>query len=96
MAKGIIEAKEFYPQFGSKAKNRAEAMIKRLWPVMQKFGARDIGKAEGLIYGDALLREAGEHKAADKLEHLIHWMLDHKPEKAALIITDGMAGKGGK
>ena len=83
MSKGIIQAKEHYPSTAAE-KAHAEALKKKHDKAQRGMREFDQGRVHAAVYMVAMLRELGEKKAADKVEHFLNWLAGHDVSKAAL------------
>lgn len=78
------------------AEEHGERLWRKHWPVLSRFESeQDKGRAHAAIHMVAMLTDAGEQKAADKVEHFLNWMCEpaKKPTKEQQSIAGGMAGK---
>lgn len=93
MKKGIIDAVEMYPT-STAAKAHGEKLWQKHWPVIARFeDAQDVGRVHAITHCVAMLKDAGEHTAADKVEQFLNWMCEPaKPRKEVKSIADNMAG----
>lgn len=100
MSKAVLAtlADEQYPT-SKAATEHGEKLWRKHWPVFSRFESdHDKGRARNAIHCVAMLTDAGEHKAAALVEHLLNWMCEPaKPaEKEQRTIAEGMAGKEAK
>ncbi|ECE7034318.1 hypothetical protein D6416_23495 [Salmonella enterica subsp. enterica] len=76
------------------AREHGERLWLKHYHVMKRFGEKDKGRAHATIHMVAMLKDAGEHKAAEKVEHFLNWMCeDTKPTKEQRSIAQGMGGE---
>lgn len=86
-------ANEQYPT-SKAATEHGERLWRKHWPVIRTFeDRRDKGRAHAAIHIVAMLKDAGEHKAAGLVEHLLDWMCEprEKRSKEKQSIADGMS-----
>ncbi|MRS14928.1 hypothetical protein GJV06_08555 [Enterobacteriaceae bacterium RIT691] len=79
----VIQTVEHYPSTDAE-KAHAEALKKKHDKAQRGMGEFDQGRIHAAIYTVAMLRELGEKKAADKVEHFLNWLAGHDVEKAVL------------
>lgn len=78
-----IHTVEHYPSTETEQRH-AESLKNKHWGAQAKMQKFDQGRVHAAIYMVAMLRELGEKKAADKVEHFLNWLSGHDVEKAAL------------
>lgn len=83
MSKGSIKANEVYP-ITENERAHSEALKKKHDKAQRGMREFDQGRIHAAVYMVAMLRELGEKKAADKVEHFLNWLAGHDTEKAAL------------
>lgn len=87
-------ADEVYPT-SKAAHEHGERLWQKHWPVVSTFEREhDQGRANNACHVVAMLTDAGEHKAAAMVEHMLDWICEpvKKPTKEQKSIAGGMAG----
>lgn len=76
------------------AKERAERLHEKHYPVARGFGSYDKGRVQNACHCVAMLEDAGHKEAAAKVEDFLNWMCEPaKPaEKKQRTVAEGMAG----